>query len=297
MLEELRDTIVADPRLIGAAMPFAVGLLVGGTMRLAAAGRRAGLALLGATGAFLLVYLLIESQPPLLAVTAKQKLFWLALAGALLGIVVQAGRNNALDRALLVVAPAVGLIWFGERQWLRGPDTVFVLLSLALWFGAAAILLRLRATNAAAQGLGGGARLVAAAIGLSLVALLGASASLATLASALAAGLGGVMLIDYALLLRGRRPPGLGAIGRLGVALPLLFLAVIPVLFDDGVSIVAVALLGLVFVSGRLPVWRGRGANGLPPALEPVRAALLAILPAALAVAVAWLQADLTGYP
>jgi hypothetical protein len=290
-------TIVADPRLVGVAVPLAVGLVIAAILRLLAGRERGAPAMLGAPLAFLLVYLLIEGLPPLLAVTAKQKLFWLAGAGALLGSAMQAAPNDALDRALLVLVPAIGLLWLGERQWLRGPETGFVVLSALLWLGAAAILLRLRATNMAAQGLGGGVRTVVAAAGLACVALLGGSVSLATLAGALAAGLGGVLLLDYAMLLAGHRPFGLDAIGRIGAALPLMFLAAILVLFGDGVSAIAVALLGFVFVSGRIPVWAGRGAQGPGPALEPVRAALLALLPAALAAAVAWLQADLTGYP
>lgn len=296
-MDGLIAMIVADPRLVGAVVPLVIGFIVAVILRLASGRGRGGLSMLGAPLAFLLVYLLIEGLPPLLAVSAKQKLFWLAACAALLGIVLQSARNNALDRALLVLAPAAGLLWLGERQWLRGPDAGFAVLSVLLWLGAATILLRLRATNMAVQGLGGGTQLVVAAAGLAIVLLLGASASLATLAGALAAGLGGVLLLDYVLLLAGHRPFGLGAVGRYGVALPLLFIAAIPVLFDDGVSAIAVALLGLVFVSGRIPIWTGRGAGGPLPALEPVRAALLALLPAALAVAVAWLQADLTGYP
>jgi hypothetical protein len=290
----LLDRIVADPLLVGAAVPLIVGLVVAAVAHVAV-GRRGGLAMLGALAAFLLVFALIEGLPPFSAVTAKQKLFWLACIGGGAGLVAGVtGRGSTLERALLVLLPAAGLLWLGERQWLRGPDTGFVVASLALWLGAAAILLRLRATGPAVHGFAGGVQLAVAAIGLALIALIGASASLATLAGALAAGLGGVLLVDYLAFLVAGRTSGLGAVGRLGVAAPLLFVAAILVLFGDGISLFAIAALALVFLSGRIPLRFGIGGMRLARAAEPVRATLLALLPAAVAVGIALLEAALT---
>ena len=103
-------------------------------------------------------------------------------------------------------------------------------------------------------------------------------------------------LKDHEWLAAGR-PTALGAAGRLGVAAPLCWIAAILVLYGDGVSPVAVALLSLVFLSGRIPLRIGRASARLTRAGEPVRAALLAAIPAALAVGVALLQAGPAGYP
>jgi hypothetical protein len=292
------DAIVADPRLIGAAFPFATGLVVAALLRAGFGRRMGGVAALGALIAFLLVYALIEGLPPIFAVTAKQKLFWLAVLGGIAGCLAGMGRRGgASERALLVLLPAAGVLWLGERQWLRGPDTVFVVVSAILWLAGAGILLRLRVTGTAAQGFAGGVQLVVAAIGLALVALVGASASLATLAGALAAGLGGVLLLDYILLVGWGTAGGLGSVGRLGVALPLIFIAAILVLFSEGVSAIAVALLSLVFLSGRIPLRIVRGSSRFARALEPVQAGVLAAIPAAIAVGVALLMVGSSGYP
>ena len=297
-MSPLLDSIAADPRLVGAALPFGSGFVIAAMLRITLRRRRGDLAMLGALVAFLLVYALIEGLPPLLAVTAKQKLFWLACAGGVAGLAAGAGaRSGVLERSLLVLLPAAGLLWLGERQWLRGPETGFAVAALALWLGSAAILLRLRATGTAGNGFAAGAQLVVAAAGLALVALIGASASLATLAGALAAGLGGVLALDYLVFLAAGRPTALGAAGRLGVAAPLCWIAAILVLYGDGVSPVAVALLSLVFLSGRIPLRIGRASAWLTRAGEPVRATLLAAIPAALAVGVALLQAGPAGYP
>ena len=293
----LIDAVVADPLLVAAALPLATGVVVAALVRLIVDSRYGGLATAGALLAFLLVFLLSEGVPPLIAVTAKQKLFWLAVAGGIAGAVAWTGRRAAIERALLVLLPAIGLIWLGERQWAREPGTGFVLLSLCLWAGTAAVGLRLRVTRAAGHGFTGGVQLVVAAAALSVIALIGASASLATLTGALAAGLGGVLLINYLAFLSNRIPAGLGPIGRLGLLTPLGTIAAILVLFVDGVSLIAVALVALIFLSGRIPLWTGSGAMRLAPVLEPVRATFLALVLATLAIGVALLEADMTGYP
>lgn len=293
------DAIVADPRLVGAVVPLGVGLLTAALLQVGGARRGSGFAMVGAWLALLLVYVLIEGLPPLFAVTAKQKLFWLAVAGGIAGMAAQSGHRGAVERVLLVLLPAAGVLWLGERQWLRGPDTGFVVVSTVLWLGGAAILLRLRATGSAAHGFAGGAQLVVAAIGLALVALIGASASLATLAGAIAAGVGGVLLLDYGIFLATGSSTGLGPIGRLGVAMPLVLVAAILVLFAADVSDIAVALLSLVFLSGRIALrFGGRASRSRWARMaEPVRVTVVAAIPAAIAVGVALFQADMTGYP
>lgn len=298
MLDGIVETLVANPLLAGAALPFAVSLVNAALLRVVARRRIASLAMLGALAAFLVVYLVIQGVPQLSPVTATQKLFWLTLAGGVAGVVVlKRRRAGAFERAVLVLLPAAGILWLGAHQWLREPDTGFVILSIMVWLVGAAILLRLRATDRTANGFAGGAQTVVAAAGLALVTLAGGVAPLAILSGALAAGLGGVLLFDYAVFLLNGGPSGLGPVGRLAITFPLIMLAAILVLFSDGVSYVAVAVLSLVFLSGRILLRLDRERKLFARLGEPIWAMVLAAIPAVVAISVAALQANLTSYP
>ena len=298
MLDEFVEILVANPLLTGAALPFVVGLANAALVRAVARRRIASLAMLGALAAFLVIYLVIQGAPPLLPVTATQKLFWLTLAGGVAGVaVLRRRRAGAFERAVLVLLPAAGVLWLGENQWLRGPGTGFVILSIMVWLVGAAILLRLRATDRTANGFAGGAQTVVAAAGLALITLAGGLAPLAILAGALAAGLGGVLLLDYAVFLFKGGSSGLGPVGRLAIAFPLIMLATILVLVSDGVSYVAVAVLSLVFLSGRILLRLDRERKLFARIGEPIWAVVLAAIPAVVAISIAALQADLTRYP
>jgi hypothetical protein len=236
--------------------------------------------------------------PPLVAVTAKQKLFWLAIVGGAVGTAIaSAGRAGAVERASLIALPMLGLFWLGARQWLSGPETGFAVLSVLIGLGGAAILLRLRATSSAGLGFAGGVQAVIFAAGLSIISLVAASMSLAILAGALAAGLGGVLLLDYIVCLTNGAATALGPVGRLGIVGTAIFVAAVLVLYTEGASVIAVAVLALVFVSGRIPVHLGRFGPARARIRAPLRAGLLAAIPAAMAVAIALLQAAPAGYP
>ena len=98
MMNNVIDAIVADPRLIGAAFPLVTGLAVAALLRAGFGRRMGGVAALGALIAFLLVYALIEGLPPIFAVTAKQKLFWLAVLGGIAGCLAGMGRRGGAPR-------------------------------------------------------------------------------------------------------------------------------------------------------------------------------------------------------
>lgn len=121
--------------------------------------------------------------------------------------------------------------------------------------------------------------LLFAAIGVSIVALLGASASIAQLAGTLAAAIGGFLLWNWPWA---RYP--LGAAGVLGGGGVLLSLVLTLGLFSEDVSRPALGLLILIFLApplaARLPLGRyavfGPIVLGIVAAIPVVLSALIA---------------------
>ncbi len=256
------------------ALPFAVAAATG-LAALAAGWTRAGLAVaLAVLLGGLAGHAAIAGVPAVPPHGAVDKLPWLALGGAALGLVGQRPHDERGRFALVAAGAGAALIWVGwPRLWV--PQVQAWMAALLLWAGASWALWRLREV-----GRGGGALLLivatAAAAG---IALYGSSYRMAQLIGVLAAALAGGMAGA------GAAGGGFGPAARLAVAGPLLGLVAMLAFYTSADSL-ALLLLLPIFLADRAAA----GLAGEAPARSLRRRALLgaaALLPAGAAVAVA----------
>ena len=137
-----------------------------------------------------------------------------------------------------------------------------------------------------------GVQILVASAGVAVVALIGASASLAQISGGLAAAMGGVLVLAFgALVVFGSRY-GFGALGVFGAGGALLAIAYALVLFTEGVSLWALAVLSLVFLTDLVPLKVRVGGTMVRRALQPVALTIVAAVPTAIAVGLAFISGD-----
>ena len=275
--------LLAHPIAQSALVPVVGAAVAAGLIR-ALGGRSRGAMLAGAAIAlaFLLSYAATLGLPLLPPRAAVQKLFPLVVAGLALGSLLDLVRvPRRVVLASLVPFVALGLGWIGGPRLAAGPIGEPVLVLSLTLVGSVVVLARLE--RRADDGPTPSVLLLVAALGTGGVAVAGASASLGQLAFALAASVGGFMLWNWP---RSRFPFGRAAL--FGGGATLTFLAGQAVFFTDASRVALAVLVAVFFADG--PVRRlmpGRGAAGR--ALRPVVVGLVALVPAAAAVAWAML--------
>ncbi len=239
---------------------------------------------------FVAGFIAIEAVPPVVPVTAKQKLFYAAIGLLIIGGILdqRANRGRGLWLAQWLI-PVVLLGWLTVRLWGR-PDLRFVLETVVLFGATVFVLGRLR-RDSPSGALGPGVQLLFAAIGVSVVSVIGASASLGMLGSSLAAATGGALVFVYGLYVTKDRVTEFGSIGWLAGGGVLMTIVAIAVLFTENINRWALAVLLAVFLVDliRVPItvearW-GR-------ALQPVVLGALALVPVVMAAALALLLGD-----
>jgi hypothetical protein len=149
--------------------------------------------------------------------------------------------------------------------------------------GIAGLIVLLRTTDGHPLSLRAPMMFLVAALGLGGVALTSGSLAIAQLTFALAAAIGGFALWNWP---RARYP--FGAAALIGGGLPLLALAALTLLLTDAPPWALAPILFIFFadlVSRRLPPQGGTARR----VLEPIYLALVAALPAALAISLALL--------
>ena len=231
-----------NPFIITVLAPLAFSLLLWvvallclrGEMARAVAGSAAGVS-------FLIVAVLVLGWPLFPPVTATHKSMVLAMLAVGLGFALHASHATAtIVRVMFLLLWAAGLAWlaqrvlFGERWWQVALTCV------------AGIAVLLQVERRAGDGLLGVGQILLCAVGLSMIALLSSSASIAQSAGALAAACGGVMLVNWP---RVRLP--ISASTLFPIALILGLLAAQTVLFTQA-RIVPIVMLMLVFAVPRL---------------------------------------------
>lgn len=238
--------------------------------------------------AFLVTYAVVEGVPAFPATGAKQKVFFLGVVGLVLGLWLDVrGRVAAVERIAIVVFPAVGLLWMAQRSLSFGIDIEILLRLVALWAVSVMVLWRLSQTGARGDIMVPGVQVLVASVGVSVVALVGASASLAQLSGGLAAAMGGVLVLAFvALVLFGSRY-GFGAVGLFGAGGTLLALSYVLVLFTEDASPWALAILSAIFLTDLVPLKIRFGSGAVQRALQPVALTIIAAIPAAIAIGVA----------
>jgi len=288
------EALLADPRVQSTAVPFVVAALLTGVLRYVGGGRGdifAGLALLAGLFA---AYWLVLGAPAWPPRGASHKIAYIALSAGILGLLLDLGRIPPLGVRVMVAAGGIaGAIWLmGARFDFNDPMT-WLWPGLPIVLAWIAVLSRLEAIGD--EPLAAPALLVVAAIGASLVALLGRSASIAQLSGALAAATAGYAVWNWPVERMDLARAALFAAGAAWLGLMTQM-----VLFTRAEPWALVALLA-VFVADQpaaravarfLPTnnWYGR-------AVSPLAYGALVAIPAAVAVFIASaLAPPATGY-
>lgn len=298
---EFFATLLRDPVGQMAVVPFATGFALALVLRFAGGAKWGSrLAPLGIGAGFLAAYYLIHSGFPTFPPTATgQKAFYVAASSLALGFVIDlAGAARTGGHIFAVVLPVAALFWLRQPQIAAGLGTALIATLAALL--VASILVYWRQA-AAARGSDAPAtssaalfpaiQVLAAAIGLGGIALLGISLAYGSLAIALAAAAGGYLLIGYLAHLFSGRALGYGAIGAFGAGGIWLAFAYAAVFAADApVKLALVGVVALAFVADLVarPLVLSIGAGATARVVQPLLYGIVAGIPPAAALAYAW---------
>lgn len=265
-------------------MPLALGIILTAGVRFANGSHHGPqVAPAGVGLAFLATYFLILGVPPIPPVQASQKLAYAVAGGLVVGFLLDLGKLPAAFRWILFpIGTAAVLYWIGWRKLdaIVWPEGKWLALgAVALWVATLIGLWRLEAGREAR--LNPAVKLLVASLGMAAVAMVGQSSALAQLAFALAAAIGGYMLWNWPAY---RWPYG-GAL-LMGAGSALAGIGMILVLYSR-TSVIALALLLLVFFADLAARRINLGSGGFAKAFEPIVLAGLCLVPALAAVAVA----------
>ena len=272
----------SQPLVPGALLPLLLAVVATGVIRLIGGWRRGVLLTAAAIGlAWLATHAAILGLPVLPPRTATEKLFVLGATGLSFGILLDlmlGGRSVPLAAGAALIA--TGLWWIGQGR-LSASGTALDWLRYGL-LTAAGILVLLRLERRSRDGIVAPVLLLVATLAVGALALLGAAAATGQLAFALAAALGGFLLWNWPVSRYPFRQAGL-----LGALLPLIFIAGQLTFYSDVPPAALALLLALFFAD--LPTSRlMTGHDAVARAARPVVLALIALVPAAAALAVAW---------
>lgn len=276
------DQWLVDPIIQSVIAPVVVAFLATGILAFVL-GRTVGARIAAAAVpvGFLVSYWITVGWPPFPPVSSSQKIIYVVVFGAGVGALFDlVGRRDAIARIGTVVWPVLIVGWLGWRE-LTSPSLLGVATMVALCLGGIAIFAGLHTSR------GGQSAptitLLVGALGASLVALIGSSASISQLSIGLAAASGGFLLWNWP-----KSRFSFGTAALFGGAGALVALVSALTLFASA-SKLALILLIPVFFADRLAV-------RLPMASKPAVGALVlgvvCLVPAAIAVLAAYLSSE-----
>lgn len=257
-------------------VPFAVAFVAAAALRYAL-GAEHGPGAAGAAVAvgFLAAYTLIFGLPTVWPPSATQKLYFIAAIGGAAGLYLDLSRvARPVIVAVAFVYPIAALLWLGWARVIALDWLDISVLAIAAAAGIAVLADLSRARAVAAES---GVKIVVAALALAVIALQGTSASYGQLSAALAAATAGFCLWLWPVA-RCR----FGASALFGGGLVLIALTGAIAVFTTAPKAALCLLLPIFFADrtlGRLRAPR--------PILRPVLVGLVALVPAAAAVALA----------
>lgn len=233
----------------------------------------------------IVIYTLLEGVPPLPPVSSKQKL-GLVLAAMIL-LAPLAGRLKNARLPLSAIVLVAGIAWMGSNKLLAGaawPNSLWLLPLIAmLTIGIGAPGRKRQSPDEAFAGQLG---VLMSAIAGAVVALIGGFVGLGQLMGALAAALGGMLIIAYAALLMGKPQwlsDGSDTTNWLLCAV-LSAMLLITACFAPSPDPIALYLVALTLLAPRLVP----ALSGLKTILKPFTFGAAAALPAIAAVGVAY---------
>jgi hypothetical protein len=241
-----------NPILEAALICFMLGLALAGLVRLIPAPPVASLV---PTVVFLTSYVITYQQVPTFPpVGAVNKIFYIALAAALVGFVLDFLRTTTLDRALAMFVPGLIVGWIGLPRFANG-DLEAVTTASALWLGGSVVMWRLNVVGKSTAERNGGslvgiAMLMALMVAFAPVALLGGSSTSLMLCFVAVAGLGAVAIWEF-LIPR----DAFGATSVFGAGSGFLAVVSTVTLITREIDSVGLALLLLIPYAGQLGAW------------------------------------------
>ena len=242
--------MLENPIILAALICFLLGLVLSGLVRLV---RSSAIASTVLPIIFLTSYVLTYQQVPTFPpVGSTNKIFYIALAAALIGFALDLLPRTANYRKLLAaIMPLLIVGWIGFPRFAK-PDVALMATALGLWLGGIALLWRLDAvaTSPAEQNGGsivGTAMLMALLLAFAPVAFLGGSSTSLMLCLAAVAGLAAAVLWE---LVVPRNAFSASAV--FGVGCGLLAMIDTVTLITREVDLVALALLLLIPYAGEV---------------------------------------------
>jgi hypothetical protein len=242
--------MLENPIILAALLCFLLGLLLSGLARIVPGSTIASAVLpIIFVASYVLTYQQVRDFPP---IGATNKIFYIALAAALIGFPLDLLPRTANYRKLLaVIMPLLIVAWIGFPRFAK-PDIELMATALGLWLGGIALLWRLEivATTPADRNGGsivGTAMLMALMVAFAPVALLGGSSTSLMLCLAAVAGLAAAALWE---LVVPRNAFSASAV--FGVGCGLLAMIDTVTLITREVDLVALALLLLIPYAGQV---------------------------------------------
>jgi hypothetical protein len=280
--------MLENPIVLAALTCFLLGLVLSGLLRVVRSSATASTVLpIIFLASYVVTYQQVPTFPP---VGSTNKVFYIALAAALIGLVLDLlPRTTKYRKLLAVIMPLLIVGWIGFPRFAK-PDVALMATALGLWLGGIALLWRLNtvATTTAEQNGGsivGTAMLMALLLAFAPVALLGGSSTSLMLCLAAVAGLAAAALWELAVPRN-----AFSASAVFGVGCGLLAMIDTVTLITREVDLVALALLLLIPYAGEvsarllLPQYRFRGR------IRQVLVGTLAASPILLVMAVLFLR-------
>jgi hypothetical protein len=279
--------MIENPIILAALICFLLGLVLSGLARIVPGSTIASAVLpIIFLASYVLTYQQVPDFPP---IGATNKIFYIALAAALIGFALDLLPRPANYRKLLaMIMPLLIVAWIGFPRFAQ-PDIELMATALGLWLGGTVLLWRLETVATTPERNGGSvvgtAMLMALMLAFAPVALLGGSSTSLMLCLAAVAGLAAVALWELVL------PRGaFGASAVFGVGCGLLAMVDTVTLITKHVDLAALALLLLIPYAGEvgarllLPAKRFRGR------VRQVLVGTFAALPILLVIAVLFLR-------
>lgn len=217
---------------------------------------------------------------------AMDKLVWLALGGALLGLAIDLGTRGRIAPAVAaLVWPAAGMAWIGGPMLLSGEGaSMYPFGEVSLVLG----LLLARLSQLSNDRLQGPVTAAVIAAGIACLGLVSGEPGLAAIGLPLAAALSGWLLCNWP-----RRRFAFGAAGLLGGPGIALVLAGDAALLTGVNATLVLLVLSAVLIQPAVPAVTARVPWLAGQAVRPLVTALVLAFPAAVAVLLAWLSPDL----
>jgi len=278
------NAIFANPVALTVLPPLAAGLLLG-LLAWVTSGNRVTMAIGWSLGV-LFVYWLLEGVPPLPPIAAKQKLGYVFALGGFEALVCAAMPWN---RVALLILALLAVVWLGWSKLgdLANAELIMLAVLVALWLPSTTLIWQRAMQSDSAEPQSERpfilpAALLTIAIGGSIISASGLFLGMAQMLGAIAAMLGGALLVSYAaLLVRARGLYLLPDGADVAVSAAILAGLVMTTLLAPSASQAALVVLSLgailvaVVAAQRLP-------SALPdiPVLRPILAGAIIAIPA-----------------